>query len=80
MNNTSETEQSWDLIITPRKKWWNLQLSQPTPAFVWRRGRDNGWGSLNVLVVSRKYLIDLSTTSIIELRNSTLYEPNSNHN
>jgi len=26
MNNTSETEQSWDLIITPRKKWWDLQL------------------------------------------------------
>lgn len=26
MNNTSETEPSWDLIITPRKKWWDLQL------------------------------------------------------
>lgn len=26
MNNTSETEQSWDLIITPRKRWWDLQL------------------------------------------------------
>jgi lipopolysaccharide transport system permease protein len=26
MNNISETEQSWDLIITPRKKWWDLQL------------------------------------------------------
>ena len=26
MNNISETEQSWDLIITPHKKWWDLQL------------------------------------------------------
>jgi hypothetical protein len=26
MYNTSETEQSWDLIITPRKKWWDLLL------------------------------------------------------
>lgn len=31
MNNTSETEQSWDLIITPRKKWYDLQLGD-----VWR--------------------------------------------
>jgi lipopolysaccharide transport system permease protein len=31
MNQTSDSEQSWDLIITPRKKWYDLQLPD-----VWR--------------------------------------------
>lgn len=31
MNQNIDTEQSWDLIITPRKKWYDLQLPD-----VWR--------------------------------------------
>jgi hypothetical protein len=47
MENTEKQSQAsdqeqWNLIITTRKKWYDLQLSSPSPAFFWRRGRDKG--------------------------------------
>jgi hypothetical protein len=38
MNNTSETEQYWDLIITPRKKWLGSAALPALPSLLLAKG------------------------------------------
>jgi hypothetical protein len=68
----------WDLIITPRKKWCDLQFSSPSPAFFWRRGGTVGEGLL--ILCSIQEILDHFINIYTNLRTSKPYDPNSNYN